>query len=170
MRGYHFFGDTLRDGTPVPEDGIKLIYDGVPELCYCGYHFSLDPFDALQYAPGANLALVEVGGEGVFIGDKGVATERTIIRRIDATDLLREFARWCPLQVIDLWDAPSAVREYLETGDESLREDASAAAAARAADAADAAWEVAWAARASWDAVRDAQRSKFNEMVKEAGL
>lgn len=39
-------------------------------------------------------------------------------------EALREFARWCALQVIDKWDAPVSVREYLETGNESLREDA----------------------------------------------
>ena len=33
----------------------------------------------------------------------------------------REFARWCALQVIHLWDAPDVVREHLETGDEKLR-------------------------------------------------
>ena len=41
----------------------------------------------------------------------------------------REFARWCALQVIDKWDAPDFVREYLKTGNEELRTYARAAAA-----------------------------------------
>ena len=71
----------------------------------------------------------------------------------------REFARWCALQVIDKWDAPDFVREYLKTGNEELRLNALAAAraartavgaaayaACNAADAADAAYSAADAA------------------------
>jgi len=36
--------------------------------------------------------------------------------------ILNEIARWCALQVADLWDTPDVVRRYLETGDGSLRE------------------------------------------------
>lgn len=43
----------------------------------------------------------------------------------------RAWARWCALQVIGLWNAPEIVRQYLETGDESIR-------------------------AAAWDAARDA--------------
>ena len=78
---------------------------------------------------------------------------------------LYEFARWCALQVIHLWDAPGVVRKYL-TGDETLRvaawdaaQDASraagrAAAWAASAAAADAARAAALAAAraAAWDA------------------
>ena len=62
-------------------------------------------------------------------------------------DKCREFARWCALQVIDKWDAPDIVREYLKTGNEKLRLDARAAANAAANAAAyDAAWYDAYAA------------------------
>jgi hypothetical protein len=33
-----------------------------------------------------------------------------------------EFARWCALQVTHLWDAPDVVCEFLETGNEDLKE------------------------------------------------
>ncbi len=73
------------------------------------------------------------------------------------------FARWCALSVIHLWDAPKVVKDYLTSGDESLRAAARAAArAARAAarDAMAAAWDAARAARAAamaaWDAARAA--------------
>ena len=69
---------------------------------------------------------------------------------------LREFARWCALQVIHLWDAPDVVREYLETGDETLRVVAwDAARASR--DVADAVWNATRAAACA--ASRDASRA-----------
>ena len=62
------------------------------------------------------------------------------------------FARWSALQVTHLWDCPDVVKQYLETGDKSIRDAAwnAARAAARTAgrDATWAAWN-AWGARAS---------------------
>jgi len=159
---YHFVGKTLRDGRPVPADGEWLEHDGELELCASGLHASLDPFDALQYAPGSTLCLVELGGEIAHGHGKVVATRRKIIKRIDAEPLMLEFARWCALQVIELWDAPDVVRQYLTTGSEALR------------DAAwDAAWAAAWAARdaaqdTAWHAAWAAQRAHFLHLVETA--
>lgn len=121
--------------------------------CKVGYHASLRAIDALQYAPGPIVCRVTLQGEKIPYGDpvdKYVAEGRTVLWMADATDALREFARWCALQVIDLWDAPPVVREYLETGDENLR--AAAWDAARSAP-----WDVA-AGSAPWDAARNAAR------------
>ncbi|HED4877355.1 TPA: hypothetical protein R4K21_003174, partial [Stenotrophomonas maltophilia] len=143
LTAFHFVADTLRDGRPVPADGELLIHDGEVELCAQGLHASIDPYDALTYAPGNVLCLVELSGTIVRGYDKVAASERRIIKRIDAEPLMREYARWCALQVIELWDAPEVVRQYLTAGDESLR----AAAGAAAWDAAgDAAWAAAGAA------------------------
>jgi hypothetical protein len=49
-------------------------------------------------------------------------------------ETLREFARWCALQVVHLWDAPEIVIEYLQTGDEELMVAAAYAAAFTASD------------------------------------
>ena len=67
------------------------------------------PFDALMSAHGPILRIF--------------ASRYTMwsLATFDATDLLKEFARWCALQVADLWDAPPNVLSYLETGDESLK-------------------------------------------------
>ncbi len=95
---------------------------------------------------------------------------------------LREFSRWCALQVKDLWDMPDVVCEYLETGNEELRYaawDAAADAWASAADAwaSAAAWDAAWAAAAdawassaawasaAWAYARFAQIEKLKEML-----
>ena len=150
---WHFVGDTLRDGRPVPPDGVWLVHEGEAGMCESGLHASRRPSDALQYAPGPVLCLVEckdVVDEG---DDKLVCRRRRIIKRMDATDLLRTYARKCALSVIHLWDAPSCVREYLETGDDSkrlaAREAAAYAYAAADADAADAADAAAAAADAA---------------------
>ena len=154
---YHFTGKTLRDGSPIPKIGewLELPENVKIKACpsdmdiangYGGLHASGHPFDALRYAPGSTLHLVELDGELIEHGspvDKVAARRRKIVATIDAEPLLREFARKCALSVIHLWDAPEVVKQYLTTGDESLR-----------AAAGDAAWEAAsWAAGA---AARDA--------------
>lgn len=106
MKAWHFVGDTLRDGSPIPADGVTLKHEGELEMCASGLHASKRIIDALGYAPGHTICRVEVGGQIVHDIDKLVATERTILWRIDAETLLRDFARRCALDVIDLWDAP----------------------------------------------------------------
>jgi hypothetical protein len=120
--------------------GETLTVEGEPELCHHGLHASAKLWDALRYVRSDKLALcrVTLGGTVLHDKEKSVGNERTVIAMLDAdaTDkLLRDFARWCALQVIHLWDAPDVVRQYLDTGDESLRDAAWAAArdAARAA-------------------------------------
>jgi hypothetical protein len=160
VRAYHFVGDTLLDGRPVPADGEWLEHDGPIVICVSGLHASRRPWHALTYAPGPVLCVVEVEGIEAERRDKLVARRRRIVRRVDLTDDLRAFARQCALDVIHLWDAPDAVRRYLETGDASLREAAwNAAWDAACTVACDVAWDAtraaAWSAtRAAWDATR----------------
>lgn len=185
---YHFVSNTLRDDRAIPPDGEWLKHGGPCVMCESGLHASRDPFDALQYAPGNVLCLVEVRDIVSEQDDKLVCRERMIVKRLDATDLLRRFARQCALDVAHLWDMPAVVRAYLETGDESLRAAARAAAGAAkglaaAAAAGAAAWyaEVAatWAAeraaeaaeaagKATWAAGKKKQRERFNAMITEA--
>jgi hypothetical protein len=181
FNAYHFTSSHLRDGRPVPAIGETLVHDGPIIWCESGLYASRDAFDALRYAPGARLHRVlceEIERDDT---DKLVCRRRTITASIDATDLLRAFARSCALDVIDLWNAPDVVRRYLETGDESLRDaawaaawDAAQYAAADAAwaAAADAAWAAADAAWAAADAARstarETQRARFNSMVDAA--
>jgi hypothetical protein len=184
MIAYHFAGPTLRDGRPIPADGEWLTHDGPITICETGLHASKCPWDALQYAPGATLCKVECDGIEAEQDDKFVCRRRKIIARFDSTEMLRAISRWAAKQVLHLWDAPLVVHAYLDTGDESLRAAAGAAARdaawaaagdaagdaawAAAGDAAgDAAWDAAWAAAgaAARDAARAAQKTKFAEMV-----
>jgi hypothetical protein len=160
---YHFTGDTLRNGQPIPPIGKWLTFDGEPEPCECGLHASPTAFDALQYAPGTLLHKVHLGGEIKAHGDpvdKFAAQKRKIIASIDATATCRAFARRVALDVIHLWDAPDVVKQYLETGDESLRYAAFSAAYA-ASSAASAAASAAHAA-ASYSAASAAFSASYS--------
>src|SRR5690606_8167904 len=132
-----------------------------------GLHASRRPWHALAYAPGPVLCLVEVEGIAAAHADKLVARRRRIVRRVDLTDDLRAFARQCALDVIHLWDAPDVVRRYLETGDESLRNAAWAAATDTMRDATTAAtWDIAKAA--AWDTARDAATEAARDAAWDA--
>jgi len=146
-------------GNPVLRDGRPLVvgqwYDhtGPLRMCRSGYHASVHAIDALDYAPGPWVSLVEVDGTIEYGEDKLVATRRRALWCYDATEVLRLFARQCALDVAHLWEMPDVVRQYLETGDESIR----VAAWYNAKDAAsDAARYAAWSA--TCDAASDAAR------------
>ncbi len=86
--------------------------------------------------------------------------------------VLRQWMRWCALQVIDLWDSPDVVREYLKTGDEELQNAAWDAAwdAAMDADAASAAvGAAAWGAASTVarDAASDAARAAAGAVASD---
>ena len=162
---WHFLyeGHKLRDGRDAPADGVWLEHDGDVVICESGLHASRRPADALSYAPGPILCLVECDGIAEEHGDKLVCRRRKIVARMDATDMLRYYARMQALSVVHLWDPPQIVLDYLMTGDSSLKDAAratawaAAKAAARAA-ARDAAWAAASAAAsdAAWAATSDA--------------
>jgi hypothetical protein len=169
---WHFVGPSLRDGRPIPPDGVWLRHEGPIQICYTGLHASPRVIDALRYAPGATICRDVVRDVVTREADKLVARDRAILWRVDASATLLAFSRRCALSVIDLWDAPEVVRRYLETGDDALRVEAAEAAraaaeaaraaaeAARAAArAARAAWAVAWAAETAWAAAGAARAS-----------
>ena len=192
---WHFLasGD---NGQPVLRDGRPLVvgqwyeHEDPLVMCKSGYHASVLALDALGYAPGAFVSLCEVDGTIEYGTDKLVATRRRALWCYDATEVLRLFARQCALDVADLWEMPDIVRQYLETGDESIRDAARDAAgvanaAARAANyaardtardtaryaAGYAAWAAAgcatWAAArcAARDTARDSQNATLESML-----
>jgi len=140
---YHFTGDTLRDGRPIPPIGETLVHDGPVEICVSGLHASECPFDALRYAPGPMLHRVKCEGIEERQTDKLVCRRRTIIASADASFMLRRFAADQALSVAHLWDMPEIVRGYLTTLDGSKRE-------------------------AAWDAARAAARDDFRKRVTAA--
>jgi len=180
---WHFVCNQLRNGDPVPADGVTLKFDGKLEMCASGLHASKRLIDALNYAPGETLCRVRCGGKIVHGSDKFICRERTILWRIDATETLRLFARKQAMSVAHLWDMPDVVRQYLETGNEKLRAAARSAVwdaawtaardAARSAvwtAARDAVWDAARDAAwtAAWTAARDAANKQLTKLVMEA--
>lgn len=157
MKAWHFVGNKLRDGSPVPSDGEWLVHDGELVMCESGLHASKRLIDALKYAPGGTICRVEVGGKILHDDDKLVAKKRKILWRVDGEQVLRAFARWCALQVIHLWDAARDA-------------DWTASRAAAWAAAWDAAWDAGWGAAraASRDADWGAQNKQLEKMVREA--
>ena len=124
---WHFISKDRRmrhEDSQLIEAGKTYKVEGEPALCKHGLHASNRAISALLYAPGPIICRVELGGIVKHEEVKSVATERTVIWMADATDDLRDFARWSALQVAHLWDIPQVTRQHLETGDESLMADA----------------------------------------------
>ncbi len=115
-------------------------------ICKTGLHASRKIIDALSYAPGPIIWKVELSGEIIEEDDKLCASHRAYLSGgLDCTEVMRKFSRLCALDVIENWQAPPVVIEYLKTGAESLRS---------------AAWEA--ARSAAWDAAWDASGSAPN--------
>ncbi len=131
MLAYHFTGERLRDGRPLPAIGEWLVHEGPIIPCESGLHGSVHPYDALQYRLGHMLHHVEIDGEIVeHGGDKIAGRRRRILATIDATQLLSEFARRRAASVLHLFDAPDVVRTYLTTGRDDLMDAADRASTA----------------------------------------
>lgn len=126
MEAWHFIKEDCRlryndYRLVVPGETITVLGPIAP--CRYGLHASESIMHALQYAPGPVVCHVRLGGKIVRETDKAVASERTCLWMIDATEVLDEFARACALKRIDSWDAPAIVKNYLQTGDSSIRKD-----------------------------------------------
>ena len=189
---WHFTdGNKLRDGTPLPAVGEWLEYEGEVRICRSGYHYSLLPSDALLYAPGDTLHLVECDDIVETHKDKGVCRRRRIIASMDAEEMLGYYARMQALSVV--MNAPEmsdVVYDWVFTGDESLRSAVDSAARSAVYSAVDSAarsavysavYSAAYSAAryaayyAAYSAARSAARSAvysaadsaFNELVYE---
>ena len=155
-----------------PPDGETLVHSGEVELCSSGLHASKNLWDALSYAPGPVLCRVRMGGTVKNGDDKLVASERTILWRLDAPTmnrLLRLWGCWCVRNTKlndgrttwDLLTDPRSrhaveVAERYANGDATREELGAAWAAARAA------------ARASArSAARDAATKQLLKMVND---
>ena len=124
---WHFLNDkgTLRRGGLKVTPGLTLKMRGPLVMCERGFHASIRPIDALQYAPGSMLCRVELSGEVIEDTDKVIASERTVLWMADATNTLHEFACWCAENALNLmrekdeepdtrsWAAIEAKRQWL---------------------------------------------------------
>jgi len=167
IKAWHFVGEMLRDGRPVPPDGEWLVHEGEVKMCRSGLHASRGILDALEYAPGSTICRVVMDDVVEERDDKLVARKRKILWRVDGEKVLRKFTRICALDVIHLWEAPDAMVRFLKTGDAELW------------DAAYTAWDsmvisgsVCHSAMNAWNVVlaaRDAERSVGRAAVYTVG-
>jgi hypothetical protein len=182
IRAFHFVGEKLRNGEAIPPNGEWLSVDKSKlKMCEFGLHASEHPFDALNYAPGFTLCLVDIDSKILRQNDKVCAEKRRIVARFDAKELCLKFARDCASDVLHLWNAPQVVKDFLATG-ENASASASASVSVSAAYASDAAYaaaavSAAYAAAAAYAsaAARAAAKKKYrgwflervNEKFKE---
>ncbi len=148
---------------------VGRVYSVEPplKLCMRGLHASRRIYGALDQAPGSVLGRVVSSGEMIHGDYKLCAEHREYLWIADVKQTLRDHARWCALQVIDHWDAPDFVRQYFESGDESLRGEAWAAAHAASKSHTGA---LSWAASraAVWAASRTEAYAVARESAKHA--
>jgi len=172
---WHFTdGWRLRDGQPLKIGKTYKHAAGDLKMCYSGYHASPRLIDALKFAPGSVLSVVECGGKIVRDTDKVVCTERRVLYAEDVNTTLHAFAcevalhGLCDFEVTDdrsyaaidtklSWlDGDASDNDLAAARDaaEAAGDAAGAAVLAAARDAAGAAWAAAGAAAwaAAWDA------------------
>jgi hypothetical protein len=176
MLAWHFVRSNM--GLPIMRDGRRVVvgewvdYFGPVVPCRQGLHASERALDALEHLEWEDGYICRVKCEGVIVNDPGkiACSRRKVIAMVPCDPILRAFARRCALDVIYAWDAPGAVRRYLETGDEEIRSAAGYAAGSAAESAARSAAESAarsaagyaagYAAEsAAWSAAESAARS-----------
>ena len=124
------------DGKPVLRDRRPLVlgkwleHVGPIVLCESGLHASTRAIDALHYAPGSFVTLVEVADVAYRDEDKLVCARRRPLWGYDATPVLRGFARRVAKSRLCDWrgPVPQVVLDWLDTGDETRRSAAESAA------------------------------------------
>ena len=111
----------------------RLIKKGVthtvePSLDQCDHalHAYRRAIDALRYAHGPVICIVELGGEILHGDTRSFATERTYLEVIDGEALISEFCHRCDLDTLELWErlfgGPGSIRSHLGTGSWGMRE------------------------------------------------
>lgn len=112
VRAYHFLREDMAAGygtEPAWTVGeTRSLKGGSIIPCRRGYHASPTPFDAIRYAPGSMLCLVELSGKTIFEDgspvDKFAARHRTLIAAKDVSRELRLFAADCAEHVLHLFE------------------------------------------------------------------
>jgi hypothetical protein len=170
MKAFYFATQNrkLRYGDDRPiVVGETHTVDCKPIPCEQGLHASKRLIDALRYAPGGVLYLVELSGEIVETDDKACATERKYLAEFDLSDVLFKFSCACALVNIEL------IKPYTKDFDlildflkNPVKENARAAT--YAADAAYAAAHATYATRAAARAATYATRAAYADTYAAA--
>ena len=183
MIAYHFLKADMRAGQGLQKawkvGETRTLKGGAVIPCARGFHGSPTAFDALQFAPGPMLCLVELRGDVTPHGnpvDKYVARSRKLIAVVNVERELRLFAADCAEHVLWIFEKEFPNDSRPRDAIAAARDRADAAggaawAAGAAADAAEGAWDAtlsaeatgaaraAWAARGAWAAAGGGARA-----------
>ena len=155
---WHFAGEILRDGEPLPKKGDVLTHEGAIKCCESGYHGSTRAIDALEYAPGTMVARVRLSGDMESQSDKHCARVReNLTDYVDATRVLHEFACWYATGALDAEEAAG------RNVDPRSRRAIEVKLAWLDGDATDDEQDAAWGA--AWDAARAAQNVELERKL-----
>ena len=162
---YHFLKSDMcsSEGHEPPwKEGETRTLDGEIVICAHGYHASRTAWDALQFAPGPVLCLVEV--EPVEErADKLASRSRRLIKAVNVERELREFAADCALRVLHFYEkaypGDQRPRAAIATARAYARGEATDGELGAARDAAYAAYAAYAAAYAAYDAAYAAARA-----------
>ena len=177
VTGYWFAKASSNGRVRLPHQDRRLVRVGEslsvkPPIVLCAYglHASRRVLDALTYAPGPMLAVVELSGSIIEGNDKLVATTRTVLWMQDVSTVLHHAA--CDFaeralhreeqagRTVDprSWAAIETTRRWLAgTATDDEREIARSAAR-------DAAWAAAWAAERAW------QEAHLLQLLRQVGM
>lgn len=121
LLGWHFLRDNCRlqfSPHTLVEPGQTLTVEPPLEMCRHGLHASMEPLDALLYAPGTIVCRVELSGKILQDYDKMCAEKRTVLWMADATLALHEFMCWCVNDVAERI-VPFALSEVAQSATEA---------------------------------------------------
>lgn len=100
--------------------GETLSVAGTPKLCHHGLHGSVSVVDALGYASGSHLWLVEISGRIQTSDDKICGLHRkAIIEYGDLLPIIVEFAFWCSSRAAESAKYAKYAAEYSKYAAES---------------------------------------------------
>lgn len=95
IKAWHFVRENKRLGygdNNIVAPGYTYSVDGELSMCEWGLHASINPLDALNYAPGPIVCRVVLSGDMIKGDDKICARERTVLWMADASETLHLFA------------------------------------------------------------------------------
>lgn len=92
--------------TPSATVGDTARHHGPLVVARQGLHAGRHPYAALRLSRGDTLAVARLGGRIAERAGFLCASERTVLRTLDAGPLLADFARQCAQEVAHLWNAP----------------------------------------------------------------
>jgi len=116
---FRFEGPSLTDGRAMPPDG-QWIETRASNL-FTGYN---TPWDALLHAAGPTLCVVTLSADASYAAESRtwLAKGKKIVKRLNASQMLRAFSLQLALEVAPYWKPSPIVRSFLCSGDATLRE------------------------------------------------